>query len=112
MHYNIQNCALSPIFHISDIYAFKPPIADDIVGTGVSQGVDVQEDLTQLPKHTPPQIEFILDKKVTKKTRRGNYYSYLVKWKDTTQEDATWLTEAEILKAGHTRNSIPTHISN
>ena len=41
MHYNIQKCALSPIFNISDIYAFKPPIADDIAGTGVSQGVDV-----------------------------------------------------------------------
>ena len=41
MHYNIQNCALSPILNIYDIYAFKPPIADDIVGTCVSQGVDV-----------------------------------------------------------------------
>ena len=99
---------LSPIFNISDIYAFKPPIADDIAGIGVSQGVDVQEDLTQLPKHTPPQIECILDKKVTKQTRRGTYYSYLVKWKDTPQEDATWLTKAEILKARYTLNSIPT----
>ena len=27
---------LSPIFNISNIYAFKPPIADDIVGTSVS----------------------------------------------------------------------------
>ena len=112
MHYNIQNCALSPIFNIFDIYAFKPHIVDDIAGIGVSQGVDVQVDLTQLPKHTPPQIECILDKKVTKKTRRGTYYSYLVKWKDTPQEDATWLTEVEILKDGYTHNSIPTHRPN
>ena len=41
MYYNIQYCALSPIFNIFDIYAFKPPIADVIVGTRVSQGVDV-----------------------------------------------------------------------
>ena len=112
MHYNIQNCALSHIFNIFDIYAFKPPIADDIVGTGVSQGVHVQADLTELPKHTPPQIECILDKKVTKQTRRGTYYSYLVKWKDTPQEDATWLIEEEILKARYTRNSIPTQRPN
>ena len=66
MYYNIQYCALSPIFNIFDIYAFKPPIAGDIASTSVSQGVDVQVDLTQLPKHTPPQIECIFDKKVTK----------------------------------------------
>ena len=32
---------LSPIFNIFYIYAFKPPIVDDIAGTCVSQGADV-----------------------------------------------------------------------
>ena len=40
MHYNIQKCALCPIFNISNIYAFKPPIVDDIAAIGVSRVVD------------------------------------------------------------------------
>jgi hypothetical protein len=37
---------------------------------------------------------------VLKKTRRQEYYEYLVKWKDDTLEDATWVTIALIQKSG------------
>jgi hypothetical protein len=43
-------------------------------------------------------MEQILDKRVGKKTRRKEYFEYLVKWKDHPVEDASWETEAEILK--------------
>jgi hypothetical protein len=43
-----------------------------------------------------PQMECILDKRVGKKTKRKEYYEYLVKWKGHPVEDASWENEAEI----------------
>ena len=43
-----------------------------------------------------------------KKIRRGTYYSYLVKWKDTPNEDETWMTQIEIEKVGYQLDTIPT----
>ena len=47
-------------------------------------------------------MERILDKRVSKKTRRKKYFEYLVKWRGHPVEDASWETEAEIHKYGHT----------
>ena len=47
-------------------------------------------------------MECILDKRVGKKTRRKEYYEYLVKWKSHLVEYASWETEAEIQRHGHT----------
>jgi hypothetical protein len=44
----------------------------------------------------------ILDKRIGKKTRRKQYFEYLVKWKGHPVEDASWENEAEILKHGQT----------
>jgi len=41
------------------------------------------------------------------KTRRGTYYSYLVKWVGMPDEDATWMTQSDIEKEGYTLESIP-----
>jgi len=43
-----------------------------------------------------PQMESILEKRVSKKTRRKQYFEYLVKWKNHPVEDASWETEAVI----------------
>ena len=86
---------LSPIFNISNLYAYKPSTNICDAGTGHKDSADV----FQLPQATKPQIECILNKNVTKQTRRGTYYSYLVKWKDTPNEDATWMTQSKIEKA-------------
>ena len=56
----------------------------------------------QLPVAQKPQMECILDKRVGTKTRRKQYFEYLVKWKDHPVEDASWETEAVILKHGQT----------
>jgi hypothetical protein len=47
-------------------------------------------------------MECILDKRVGRKTRRKQYFEHLVKWKNHRVEDASWETEAEILKHGQT----------
>jgi hypothetical protein len=41
-------------------------------------------------------------KELSKKTRRKEYFEYLVKWKNHPVEDASWETEAEIQKHGQT----------
>jgi hypothetical protein len=55
-----------------------------------------------MPVADRPQMERILDKRVGKKTRRKEYFKYLVKWKGHPVEDASWENEAEILKHGQT----------
>jgi hypothetical protein len=49
-----------------------------------------------------PQMEYILDKRVSKKTRRKQYFEYLVKWKNHPVEDASKESETEIQKHGQT----------
>ena len=47
-------------------------------------------------------MECILDKRVGKKTRRKEYFEYLVKWNNHPVEYASWESEAEIQKHGQT----------
>jgi hypothetical protein len=47
-----------------------------------------------------PQMESIIDKRFNKKTRRNDYFEYLVKWKGHLVEDASWEDEAKIQKHG------------
>jgi hypothetical protein len=56
--------------------------------------------MEQMPVAEKPQMEYILDKRVGKKTRRKQYFEYLVKWKNHPVEDAIWETGAEIQKHG------------
>jgi hypothetical protein len=51
-------------------------------------------------------MEKILNKQVGKKTRRRSMFEYLVKWKGHPVEDASWETEVEILKHGHTMQEL------
>ena len=55
-----------------------------------------------------PTIEAILGKRKTQKTRRKGYYEYLVKWENKPIEDATWLSEKDIIKLGSRLEHIPT----
>ena len=55
-----------------------------------------------MPVEENSQMEHILDKKVSKKTRQKQYFEYLVKWKNHPVEDASWENKAEIQRHGHT----------
>ena len=55
-----------------------------------------------MPVAEKPQMESILDKRVSKKTIRKEYLEYLVKWKGHLVEDVSWNNEAEIQKHGQT----------
>jgi hypothetical protein len=90
------NIGISLIFNISDLYPYKT----DETGTGTEEPVIQWQ--KQLPVAQKTQMECILDKRVGKKTRRKQYFEYLVKWKNHLVEDASWETEAEILKHGQT----------
>jgi hypothetical protein len=87
---------ISPIFNISDLYPYKA----EETGTGNEQ--PVIQWTKQMPVADKPQMECILDKRVSKKTRRKQYFEYLVKWKNHPVEDASWENEAEIQKHGQT----------
>jgi hypothetical protein len=87
---------ISPIFNILDLYPYRAGEAN----TGTEEPVIQWE--KQLPVAEKPQMEYILDNRVGKKTRRKQYFEYLVKWKNHPVEDASWETEAVIQKHGYT----------
>jgi hypothetical protein len=91
---------ISPIFNVSDLYPYK---AEETGTSGEQPEVQWQK---QMPIAEKPQMERILDKKVSKKTRRKQYFEYLVKWKGHPVEDASWETEAEIQKHGQTMQEL------
>ena len=64
----LVDIGLSPIFNISNLYAYKPPTNVCDAGIGHKDNADV----SQLPQATKPQIECILDKKVTNKNKERN----------------------------------------
>jgi hypothetical protein len=82
---------ISPIFNVLDLYAYKEGKSDE--------QSEVQW-TKQMPVAEKPQMESILDKRVSKRTRRREYFEYLVKWKGHLVEDVSWENEAEIQKHG------------
>jgi hypothetical protein len=87
---------ISLIFNIADLYPYRT----GEVETGTED--PVIQWMKQLPVAEKPQMECILDKRVHKKTRRKEYFEYLVKWKNHPVEDASWETEAVIQNHGQT----------
>ena len=72
-----SNLQISPIFNVSYIYPFKysGDQEKEIISGEDDSFIDWQG---QLPQKEQPQIESILDKRVSKKTRDKEYYQYLV----------------------------------
>jgi hypothetical protein len=85
-----EGIEISPIFNILDLYPYR----DAGAGTGTLEPVVQWQ--KQLPVAQRPQMECILDKRVGRKTRRKQYFEYLVQWKNHPVEDASWETEAVI----------------
>ena len=94
--YKIQlpaDICISPIFNVCDLTRYKGS------ETQAAHEDSVTEDLQQVPKPAPPQLEKILDTKI-KKTRRRQYTQYLVKWKNKPVTEAIWMDEKQISKHG------------
>jgi hypothetical protein len=87
---------ISSIFNVSDLYPYRVGEAE----TGTDEPVVQWK--KQLSVAQRPHMECILDKRAGKKTRRKQYFEYLVKWKNHPVEDARWETDAVIQKHGHT----------
>jgi hypothetical protein len=74
---------ISSIFNVTDLYPYK------LEDTGTSDEQPEVHWQKQMPIAEKPQMENILNKRVSKKTRRKEYYEYLVKWKGHPVEDAS-----------------------
>ena len=91
---------ISPIFNVSDLYPYR---AGEAEATTEEPVIHWKQ---QLPVAEKPQMECILDKRAGKKTRRKQYFEYLVKWKNHPMEDASWETEVVIQKHGQTMQEL------
>ncbi|XP_059064973.1 uncharacterized protein LOC131857008 [Cryptomeria japonica] len=87
-----SDLGISPIFDIADLYPYKEGAEEGIEDANISVTEELQR--TAFPLQS---IHYILDKQLLKKTRRHEYFQYLVKWKDHPLEDASWLTEVDII---------------
>jgi hypothetical protein len=87
---------ISPIFNIADLYPYRVGEVETRTEELVIQWVK------QFPVAEKPHMECILDKRVGKRTRRKEYFEYLVKWKNHLVEYVSWETKEEIQKHGHT----------
>jgi hypothetical protein len=96
-----DNIGISPIFNIVDLYPYQ---GGETVTSSTNESDTGQKTAWQkkIPVTQKLEMEKILDTKVLKKTRRHEYYEYLIKWKNQPVEDATWMTEAVIQENGST----------
>jgi hypothetical protein len=97
----LDEIRISPTFNVSDLYPYKAEEAE--AESDEQPKFQWQKQMSIAKK---PQMERILDKRVSKKTRRKQYFEYLVKWKNHPVEDASWETEAEIQKHGQTMQEL------
>jgi hypothetical protein len=86
---------ISLIFNILDLYPYK------VEETGIGNEQPEVQWTKQMPVAERPQMERILDKRVSKNTRRKQYFEFLVKWKGHPVEDVGWENEEEIQRHGH-----------
>jgi hypothetical protein len=87
---------ISPIFNVVDLYPYR---AEE---TGEEDEQTKFQWEKQMPVAENSQMESIIDKRISKKTRRKEYFEYLVKWKVHPVEDSSWEDEEEIQKHGQT----------
>jgi hypothetical protein len=79
----LDGIGISTMFNVTDLYPYKYEEAGE-------EGEHKEVQWTkQMPVAENPQMENIVDKRVSKKTRRKEYFEYLIKWKGHPVEDAS-----------------------
>ena len=101
---------ISPIFKIAYLYLYREP-EEELQGDTTAEEIPTVKWEEQMPKVGKGEVEAILEKRVSKKTRSQTYYQYLVKWKGYPVEDASWLTAAELQKLGIDSKSLQDQFS-
>jgi hypothetical protein len=80
----LDGIRISLIFNISYLYPYKAE----------EEGTENEQPVIQWTKQMPvaekSQMERIIDKRVSKKTRRRQYFEYLVKWKGHPVKYVSW----------------------
>eukprot|EP00253_Pinus_taeda_P026330 PITA_26330 len=83
---------ISPIFNVADLFPYTASLEGD---SSAQPNRDNQEEssswMRQMPSAQPLEIEVILDTQVARRTRRKEYFQYLIKWKNRPIEDSSWL---------------------
>jgi hypothetical protein len=87
---------LSPIFNVVDLYPYR------VEEVGAEEEHKEIQWKKQILVDEKQQMESIIDKRISKKTRRKEYFEYLVKWKGHPVEDANWEYEVAIHRHGKT----------
>jgi hypothetical protein len=91
---------ISLIFNVSYLYPYK---SEEVEASNEQPEVQWTK---QMPVAENPQMESILDKRVSKRTGRREYFEYFVKWKGHLVEYASWENEVEIQKHGQTMREV------
>ena len=80
---------ISPVFNVSDLYAFH----------GKNPSDDSKEEVAwhqSIPNRQKEKIAQVLDKNTTH-TRHGAYNRYLVQWEGLAPSENTWITENDLI---------------
>jgi hypothetical protein len=85
---------ISPILNVSALYPYRK---DDTSGSEDQGKIQWEK---HMPMEKKPQMEKIVDRRISKKTRRKTYFEYLFKWKGHPIEDANWENKFVIQKQG------------
>jgi hypothetical protein len=89
-----EDVGISPIFNVAYLYPYR---MNDMGGSEDQKKIQWEN---QMPTTKKSQMDNIIDQRIGKKTRRKNYFEYLVKWKGHPTKDSIWVNEFDIQKHG------------
>ena len=95
--------SISPVFNVEDLMTYRGTFEPPLFSGDSSAGSRISAPIPPLPCVPPTQevIDVVMDEE-TIFTLNGPVHCYLVHWKDSTDTDATWITEDEFRRIDST----------